>query len=348
MISEPDIEPVLRTYDAEYQPRERHYLAGGGGFSGSHLWRLETRQGTLVLRRWPAEHPSSERLAFIHRVLAHCATHGFTQIPLPLPARSGATWVEAEGHRWELARWLPGEANYHLQPSSTKLAAAMKALARFHLATSSFPPPVGEASGGTVFQDRKQRLERLATGECGTELRTSYHRGWPSLRDLGERLLPLAQRAAQLVLPKMNAAAARSVPLQPCLRDVWHDHVLFTGDRVTGLIDFGAMRIASVAGDVARLLGSLAHDDLPAWQAGIRAYTQHRPLSDDELHFVRLFDESTVAWAGVQWLVWVCIEGRNFKNRAEVERRCLHWLDRLETMLANRQSRGLVFPPELK
>ena len=79
----------------------------------------------------------------------------------------------------------------------------------------------------------------------------------------------------------------RTWPLQPCLCDVWHDHVLFDGDRVTGLIDYGAMKIDHPAVDLARLLGSLAEDDLAGWTIGLAAYREVRPLSGGEEELAR-------------------------------------------------------------
>src|SRR5437763_1299451 len=45
--------------------------------------------------------------------------------------------------------------------------------------------------------------------------------------------------------------ADRPVPVQPCLCDVWHDHVLYTGDAVTGLIDYGEVKPDHPAVDLA-------------------------------------------------------------------------------------------------
>ena len=47
----------------------------------------------------------------------------------------------------------------------------------------------------------------------------------------------------------------RPVPFNLCIGDVWHDHILFEGDAVTGMIDFAAAKVDHVAADLARLLG---------------------------------------------------------------------------------------------
>ena len=60
--------------------------------------------------------------------------------------------------------------------------------------------------------------------------------------------------------------------MQPCLCDPWHDHVLFTGDQVSGVIDYGSVKEDHIAVDLARLLGSLVEDDENAWSIGLKAY----------------------------------------------------------------------------
>ena len=93
------------------------------------------------------------------------------------------------------------------------------------------------------------------------------------------------------------------------VRDIHAEHVLFEGDNVSGIIDFGALRIDSVATDVARLLGSMVGDDEAGWQVGLAAYMSVRPLSDDERRLIKVFDESTVLMAGTNWLEWIYLDG---------------------------------------
>src|SRR6202023_1230336 len=88
------------------------------------------------------------------------------------------------------------------------------------------------------------------------------------------------------------ARARVMVDGQPCVCDVWHDHVLFEGDTVSGLIDFGGAKVDSVAVDLARLLGSMAGDDPVLRDAGFGAYVAVRPLSLGEVDLVTLLDRT--------------------------------------------------------
>jgi homoserine kinase type II len=121
---------------------------------------------------------------------------------------------------------------------------------------------------------------------------------------LGETVL----RASELLPPLLPAAraalepwAAQRVPLQPCLVDVWPDHVRFTGDRVTGLIDFGAVQDDHVAADLARLFaGFPGPDSLPAALAAYRAAGGRLGEPDE---FVRLLARTGLVCGAAAWLV---------------------------------------------
>ncbi len=132
------------------------------------------------------------------------------------------------------------------------------------------------------------------------------------------RLLELLERASQ-----------NRLPLQPCIRDVWHDHVLFTNERVTGLIDFGALRDDHIATDIARLLGSLVRDDQAGWVAGLSAYEQLRPLTPLDRQLVTVYDQSGVLLSAMNWLQWLFIDGRRFDDLSRVHGRCAEIATRL-------------------
>ena len=118
--------------------------------------------------------------------------------------------------------------------------------------------------------------------------------------------------SCRLAVARLAPLANVPLPLQPCIRDVWHDHVLFEGDTVTGLIDFGAVRIDTPATDVARLLGSLVGDDATGWREGLAAYCAVRPLTDHEPLAVFALDTAGTILAGCNWIRWIYKEGRQF------------------------------------
>jgi Ser/Thr protein kinase RdoA (MazF antagonist) len=163
----------------------------------------------------------------------------------------------------------------------------------------------------------------------------------PSLASEAERILTLFPQVATQVSLQLNAAGQRAVPTHPVIRDVWHDHLLFTGDAVTGLIDFGAMRNDSIAVDVSRLLGSLVGDDIQGWKHGLGAYQQIRPLSRAEDELIGTLDSSTILLSGLNWLRWIYVDRRRFDDFAQVAGRLREIAGRLEG-LAARSGRPIV------
>ena len=142
-------------------------------------------------------------------------------------------------------------------------------------------------------------------------------------------LLDRYRQVASTVMRELQAVQAATVPLQVCHGDLWRDHVLFRGEQVSGIIDFGAMKVESPATDIARLLGSLAGDDPQCWKAGLMAYHQMRPLQDPESRLIEVFDHSATLLAGVNWLKWLLLEERQFDSPQRVLERMDEILERL-------------------
>ena len=271
-----------------------------GGLSGAQFWRLVAPRGALGLRCWPTEHPSPERLDSSTAVLRHAAVAAstFCQCRLRRVAGQRSSSTPAIS-----GNWRPGCRGGRLRPSPSveKLRAAMTALAKFHVAVADFPrPPTARLRSAQVAGDRCSRLTRLH------ELHARRHREL-SARDRRQILArpraarpPIRRRAARAPSrtrsPNSNRSPNIPFPLQPCLRDIWHDHVLFTGDKVTGLVDFGAIDIDTPATDIARLLGSLgpATTRQAVGETGPRQPTSAGPTTsrNDESRAVHALDTS--------------------------------------------------------
>jgi homoserine kinase type II len=118
--------------------------------------------------------------------------------------------------------------------------------------------------------------------------------------------------------------------LQPCLCDLWHDHLLFEGDRLTGLVDYGAVKVDHVAVDLARMLGSLVADDAEGWRVGLGAYREVRGLAPEEVGLARALDRTGAVLGVVTWLRWLYADGRAFETRTAAERRLGELVSRIE------------------
>ncbi len=336
-----DVQSVLASYPPDCRAESCLSLGSAGGFSGAAIWKLRCARGSLALRRWPPEHPSPPRLSWIHSVAAHAAAHGFDLLPQPITTTDGQTFVHHAGRLWELTPWLPGQADYHQRPSNQRLDNAMLALARLHRAVESFEHVDTHLGPSPGAIDRRIRIAKLLAGEL-TELSAALEARPvpPEIADIGRRWIAAFPLAATVAAPLLDDAAGFRVAQQPCLRDVWSDHVLFTGDEVTGIVDLGAMRVESVATDVARLLGSmvgsmvgsLVGDDAALWQTGLASYTSLRPLDERELHLAFALDLGNVVLSGTLWLRWLLVDGRQFDDIAAIINRLRNGLQRLETL----------------
>lgn len=354
---------VLNRYPADCQPTEVRALGTAGGHSGAQFWRLTAPGGELCLRRWPREHPTPQRLRAIHNVLAHAWDRGLRFIPRPMATRDARTFVQQDGYLWELTAWLPGWSDYHARPSEARLRAAMQALAAFHAAAAA--PPVAGASSPSApaltgfpvaatvaphsgvlgpcpaVGQRLTRLRDLMGGGLAA-LRRDVDRNaarWPEVAARAAPIFSLFGTVAGRIERGLSTVASASVPLQPCIRDIWHDHVLFEGEAVSGLIDFGAMRTDNVACDIARLLGSLVRDDPAGWEVGMSAYEATAvPAIDRRL--VSALDESGVLLSALCWLEWVFREGRRFDSPSAVISRVDEHVQRLANLACDQPRRG--------
>ena len=117
------------------------------------------------------------------------------------------------------------------------------------------------------------------------------------LADVPAALPAFAARVAAALRPW----AARPVPLQLCLRDVWHDHVLFTGNRVTGIIDYGAVGIDHPAVDLARLLGDLVGTEPERVRRGVGLYHAAGGRADVDAGFVLALADGGLVGGVLRW-----------------------------------------------
>jgi aminoglycoside phosphotransferase (APT) family kinase protein len=267
----------------------------GGGFSGAAVFAGSfppADSPRLCLKAWPAGAMSPDHLTTIHRWVAQVVRHPF--VPRVHRTTAGRTWAEADGRVWELTTWLPGAADFRDRPTPARLANACKAVAALHAAWRPAAPAFAP------FPAVERRLALL--------------RDWrdrPARRGrLDPDLVAVAARAAAAL--KSHAAdaerrlapwAGRHVAVQPCLCDVHHDHVLFTGDAVTGVIDYGAMKPDHPAVDLARLLGDLAGDDPGRVRRGLDAYHTAGGSADVTAELVGLLDRTGTACAAANWLL---------------------------------------------
>src|SRR3954471_11492519 len=303
-----DVHAVLANYPPDCRPTTIEPLGSVGGMSGAQIWRIHSPRGEFALRRWPIEHPAPDRLRFIHAVLRHAATNGCDFLPVPATTRDGETFIRHTEHLWELAPWMPGIASYELSPSLEKLRVALHALAEFHNAVADYPnPTVADSSAGlNAIERHLARLNGVSPVRINQLAQVINDAPWPELAPLARQFVAILTRTIPQAMAQLVPLSQVRPALQPCIRDVWSDHILFTGSEVTGIIDFGAVDFDIPATDIARLLGSFAQLSVgDTWTEGLAAYNEVRPISDIESRAAQALDASGTILAGCNWIQWI-------------------------------------------
>lgn len=278
------------------------------GFSGARVARVDTDAASYCVRCWPAD-MSARRLFAIHDLLRHVHRTAVTPVPLPLESRDGSTVVTYQNHLWQVEPWMPGRADFTAQPTTARLTAAMHGLAAWHQSAARFNPSQEHLEWLSAASEKPS-----PTVEARLRLLIEWRSELPEIeaalvaepveafRCLGQEITTLFRLRHLSVVSELEAVRSISVRQQPCIRDLWHDHLLFEGDRLTGLIDFGAVRTDTIACDLSRLLSSLFPDDPLKWRTALDCYEQMCPLSDGECQLIPPLHRSGVLLSGMTWI----------------------------------------------
>jgi homoserine kinase type II len=259
-------------------------------------------------------------------------------VPLPFPASDGRTVQLQNDLYWELAPWLPGAAVCSHEPSKGCVQSAFAALASVHRRLSGHVHR-GASPG---LRRRIGELEKLAEGGLDPVSAALDRSPTDALVVAGRRWIFLASSTIPRLLPVLRDASQLQVKLQPCLRDARPAHFLFENERLSGLIDFGAMGIESVATDLARLMGEWFADDHPLRAVALTAYQEVRQLDESELALMAALKAAGDLLIAGHWLSWHYLDHRCFDDPSEVARGVDRGLRRLERLTERMRPRGLV------
>jgi len=323
------------------------------GFSGSQVYAVELpgTAGRLVLKSFPAG-ASCDQARFVQRLVQHLRAEGIRQVPEVMPTLDNDTVVaDAAGTLWELARFMPGVAVP--SPTVPQTVAAATALAQLHIAASRLTghPPREDVSPGLCrritqaeqlrampWRARRMALstvtgQRLPNGFTG-ELSGRFDSAVSIFADCG---------GEDFVSWVAGLRPTRCM-VQPVVRDIWCDHVLFAEacrDEVTAIIDLHAAGIDTPATDLSRLMGSWKPSDgreglplLDRWPEALVAYHRLRPLSPVEYSLIPLLHATAVVFGLDNWFRWTLEEQREFPETRSVLARIDRLLEELERALA--------------
>ena len=264
------------------------------GFSGAVVWRGHDTTGAprVALKGWP-QGIAVERVGQVHLWMSRAVHLPF--VPKVLASTRGASAVLADGRVWDACQWKSGAPS--AVPTADTVRAACEAVARLHLcwpAVAERRPCRGVAARLDILTDHRALIE-------------NWNRALPPVHPELDLLLRQAAREVARVADSATLAlrpwAAWPLAQQPCVRDLRGEHVLFEGDRVSGIIDYGAMAVDHPAVDLARLLDDYSAMDRTLFAVGLDAYRDAGAPLDVPDEFVRLLARTGAVCSLLGWLV---------------------------------------------
>jgi Ser/Thr protein kinase RdoA (MazF antagonist) len=277
-ISDAEVEAVLGE-GAVAVARHRRWLFA--------VARCRTHRGDVYLKRQPPMGRRLEQLAWQHRLANHLADRG-------VPAARALGLVEHGGHWYEVHEPAAGNDVYASAESwdpfmsEAHAAAAGAALARLHLAGADFPDRWPQPQAGFVVQ-----LGTVALSPIRATASLAGAR--PAVAEYLDGLHWEEQVAAayDAVFTRLRPVVP-GLPAAPLHGDWQTNNLFFSGDDVSGIIDFHqadyAARVLDLAVAVERncfFWNRISEGDDAAFDLGhaaalVGAYDAAAPLMPDE------------------------------------------------------------------
>jgi homoserine kinase type II len=217
---------------------------------------LSTSGGEFVLTLY--ERIPAEDLPFYLNFAAHLAKSGVA-VPSPIADRSGVLFSMLNGKPAALTQRVAGRP--HMSPSASDCASVGGELAKLHVASQAFRGRLTNKRGPGWMLATYRRVRAVVSPEQAALI--------------NEELAYQRQRR-EVRLPSGAIHA-----------DLFCDNVLFDGERLSGLIDFGFAATDAFVYDLAITVNDWCIDavgelDAERRSAMLNAYMSLRPLNDAE------------------------------------------------------------------
>ena len=262
------------------------------GFSGANVWKVTSTDGDdYCLKRNPSGNLTADHLTWIHRVLAHTAINGCDFVALPLKSQNSPVdqqrFVSHSSCLWELSPWAAGvqasDRQGAVETNETpwtdlQLQSAFTSIARFHQAAAQvnfdFRPSPNISIRIEQLATYRQTLDKASRSVAPSATILSVQHELDQLRLAAASV---SQATVDALLNQLRPFANQTLPIQPVVRDLRAEHLFFNGDQLSGLIDFDAMQMDSIAYDLARLTSTMGLDDRQN-QLALVTYSSVRPI----------------------------------------------------------------------
>ena len=251
---------MLAEFLSRYDHGEARSFKGiAEGVENSNYY-LETTTSRFVLTLYEAR-ADVEDLPYFLNMMEHLSSKGVV-CPLPVKDKNGSALQSLAGKPACMITFLTGVSLNHMKP--VHCSELGKNLADIHNALADYDA------------NRENTLSVDTWVEMATDLAPRANEVEAGLADM------IANEAKFL---KDNWPS--DLPTGTIHADLFPDNTLFTGDKLTGLIDFYFACTDFFAYDLAICLNAWCFDEnqnfmAPEADAMIAAYTDHHPMSDDE------------------------------------------------------------------
>lgn len=295
------------------------------GFSGAVVWRALADSGWYACK--PLRTPVlADQAPYHHQILLACEDQQQSVLAIPLRRPVGRSWFHWQQADWELSLWRPGCADFNSTPTPARLQSAMAALQGFHRRAAQVSSIQG-LSPAVEYRASQLAYWSNHLGVLASALQ--QHAAHPLIAN-GQRLFRALDTKVESLLPASQHWQAQHWKLQPILRDFWHDHALFTGEVLTGIIDLETIRCDLIVCDLVRFLDSLAWSGQTAWELGLEIYQAESAgaLSAEELAIAPWLRRTGAVLGAIHWLQWLFVEQRQWDHWPSIRRR-LDWLEHL-------------------
>ena len=307
--------------------------AVSGGFSRASVLRAEDSSGAaFAMRRTPhSDAMPAERYCEMVALLREMSLRGCGVIPVPLSHQQSShtilqtvrqpafvnpdtsqTRIQANDGVWQMEPWMPGEPATG-SPTPDQVKSILETLSLFHRMAAectqvrsdarSVAPWFHVSEGCAPGVSRRLSIvAELSDGLLTSFIKSVAAETDSEFRSCAKRVCAALEYWLPWLRKQLTEVARSSYRLQPVVRDLWRPHVLFTAERVTGIIDLNAMATDHVGLDVTRLFRSWFGADIDQIRAALTSFRSQRLLDASEWRLLQAYDASTALLSPVTWL----------------------------------------------
>ena len=282
------------------------------GFSEAIVWRVCDVSGAVfAVKCWRV--PSVAVLQHrreVRRWMQLAAQQCAGWIPMPCRAdRDSADGtgliVERSQQAWQVESWCRG-VSLATAPTASELQSAAVTLLRLYASGREFGACCANTSlANTVAPSpavlrRAGLVEELCQG--GWQQLQNVVSRWPEAEaTAARRYLAVLQHWLPWLRQQLQNWCRNAVPLQPVLRDLRAENLLFDAGEVSGVIDWDAAAVDHPCLDAARLLRTWHLNHAGQMAAAAIAWADHWQLSNEQRLLLIVLDASGVLLNPVVW-----------------------------------------------